>query len=366
LWICDAYLLCADKLVKDGKTQEAAAIYNDLYGNEKNRATRMAALEGVLRSTGDDTGAQIVKLLISDDRDARNIALLAIAGINSNSLKAVAAAADKLPVQAQVLLLGALANRREKSQAALALKASQSSDADLQRAGILALGSLGDASALPWLVETAFSKSKHADAARNSLGAIAGPGIDEKLIAILAAEKQPSTRIGLIAIVEARGLAAAVPAILEDARGDDAAVRPAAMKALGKLAEAKDVGAMIPGIFKATKGTERENAEKAVAAVVARIGEPDKRADAIVAAVSPENRADLLPLLGRMACRTRCRDAAVPPLGYRHRRGGCGAGTRMRPQGGVEGSDPGRASGGWRGNDTGTGVECVTAATEEE
>ena len=300
LWICDAYLLCADKLVKEGKTQEAAAIYNDLYGNEKNRATRMAALEGGLRSTGDDAGAQIVKLLISDDRDARNIALLAIAGINSNSLKAVAAAADNLPVQAQILLLGALANRREKSQAALALKASQSSDAELQRAGILALGSLGDASALPLLVETAFSKSKHADAARNSLSAIAGPGIDEKLIAILAAEKQPSTRIGLIAIVEARGLAAAVPAILENARGEDDAVRQAAMKALGKLAEAKDVGAMIPGILKATKGAERENAEKAVAAVVARIGEPDKRADAIVAAVSPENRADLLPLLGRI------------------------------------------------------------------
>ena len=300
LWICDAYLLCADKLIKDGKTQEAAAIYNDLYDNEKNRATRMAALEGVLRSATDDAGARIVKLLTSDDRDARNIALLAIAGVNSNSLKAVAAAADKLPAQAQVLLLGALANRREKSQAALALKASQSSDADLQRAGILALGSLGDASAVTLLVETAFSKSKNADAARNSLGAIAGPDIDEKLIAILKAEKQASTRIGLIAIVEARGLATAVPALLENTRGDDAAVRQAAMKALGKLAEAKDVGAMIPGVLKAAKGAERENAEKAVAAVVGRIAEPDKRADAVVAAVSPENRADLLPLLGRI------------------------------------------------------------------
>jgi HEAT repeat protein len=300
LWICDAYLLCADQLMKDGKTKEAAAIYKDLYDTEKNRATRMAALEGVLRSAGDDAGSRIVKLLTSDDRDARNIALLAIADINSNSLKTVAGAADKLPVQAQVLLLGALANRREKSQAALALKASQSADADLQRAGILALGSLGDVSAVTLLVETAFSKSKHAEVARASLGAIAAPGVDEKLIALLAAEKQPSTRMGLITIVEARGLAAAVPVLLEDARGDDAGVRQAAMKALGKLAEAKDVGAMIPGILKAAKGAERENAEKAIAAVVARIGEPDKRADAIVAAVSPENRADLLPLLGRI------------------------------------------------------------------
>lgn len=44
----DAYLRCADKLLKDGKAPEALAIYNQLSTADNPRAIRLAALKGIL------------------------------------------------------------------------------------------------------------------------------------------------------------------------------------------------------------------------------------------------------------------------------------------------------------------------------
>lgn len=298
LWICDAYLLCADKLLKDSKTQEAGVIYNDLYDNEKIRSVRMAALRGVLRSSGDAAGDRIVKLLTADDRDARDIALVEITGISPKSLQALATSFEKLPPQAQILLLGALAARGDKSQAPIALSAAKSTNDALQRAGMIALGKLGDASAVQLLVETAFSKSKHAAAARESLTQITGA--DDKLITMLKAEKAPTVRSTLIVLLAERGAGAAAPIFLQDAVADDAGLRLAAIGALARLAEPKDVPALVPVVLKAAKGKERDEAEKAIVAIVGRIQEPEKRADPVVAALTPESRTALLPLLGRL------------------------------------------------------------------
>jgi len=48
----DAYLRCADKLLKDGKAKEAAAIYNELSTDDHPRLIRLAALKGKLEAAG--------------------------------------------------------------------------------------------------------------------------------------------------------------------------------------------------------------------------------------------------------------------------------------------------------------------------
>ncbi len=298
LWICDAYLLCADALFKSDKKTEAAAIYNDLYDSEKIRSIRMAALKGVVRSAGDAAGENIAKLLTADDRDARDIALAEINDINAKSLQTLAGSFGKLPPQAQVLFLGALAARGEKAQASLALTAAKSTNEALQKAGIVALSKLGDASAVPILVETAFSKSKNAGVAKESLVVLAGA--DDKLIAMLKEEKMPAVRTSLISLLADRGAGAATPLFLQDAVAEDAALRLAAITALAKLAEPRDLPAMVAVALKAAKGKERDQAENAIVAVAGRIQEPAKRADPIVAALTPESKVTLLPLLGKL------------------------------------------------------------------
>jgi hypothetical protein len=50
--VTDSYLLCADNLLKQGKSQEATAIYTALNKPEESEAVRLAAMQGLLNAAG--------------------------------------------------------------------------------------------------------------------------------------------------------------------------------------------------------------------------------------------------------------------------------------------------------------------------
>jgi len=52
LRVSDAYLLCADSLLKQGKAKEAMAIYTQLNKPDESKAIRMAAMAGMLKAAG--------------------------------------------------------------------------------------------------------------------------------------------------------------------------------------------------------------------------------------------------------------------------------------------------------------------------
>ena len=79
--------------------------------------------------------------------------------------------------------------------------------------------------------------------------------------------------------------------------------RTTAMNALGLLGGVAQVAEMIPGVLKAQKGGERDNAEKNVVQVCLRIDDENQRGDAMIAAVNSTNAAqrdELLSLIGRV------------------------------------------------------------------
>jgi hypothetical protein len=94
-----------------------------------------------------------------------------------------------------------------------------------------------------------------------------------------------------------------VPALLQEALSNHAGARRAAMRGLGKLAQPKDLPAMAKGLLKAAPGGERDDAEKALAIVCARVPEPGKQAEPVLALyreASPADRLALLAVLGRL------------------------------------------------------------------
>ena len=74
LAIGDAYLLCADKMLKEGNAKEATAIYKELSNPQQPRPVRMAALRGMLDSAGEKRAAIIAEMLAGNDRDVKTIA----------------------------------------------------------------------------------------------------------------------------------------------------------------------------------------------------------------------------------------------------------------------------------------------------
>jgi hypothetical protein len=170
-------------------------------------------------------------------------------------------------------------------------------------AAVRALATVGDAAALPALVELGAAQGPLGEAARQSLEAVCGPKVDEDVVALLQAEKEPARRAAWITLIEARRPAGAAQVLLKEAVHASPEVRTRAMAAMGKLGRPDDLPAMVAAALKAEKGPERDNAEKAVMLVCQQIADATKRADPVVAIfrnAAPADRAELLPLLGRI------------------------------------------------------------------
>jgi HEAT repeat protein len=141
-----------------------------------------------------------------------------------------------------------------------------------------------------------------AEAARESLGEVFGDGVDEAIV--VAMQKATiDLRAALIEILSDRGASTAVPALLAEAEHKDAGIRTRAVKALGNIAEPKNVPAVVALLLKTAKGRQRDDLEKAVMLVCNRTPQAGDRADPVIAFIArsgDEDRCTLLPLLGRI------------------------------------------------------------------
>jgi HEAT repeat protein len=302
----NSMLVHADRLLaksgKDGPRQLAAEIYVELNSPDEPRAIRLAALQGVIQTSGNKAGELILKILSGSDASEKAVALGQIEHLSADSLKTLAASLDKLPVPSQVAVITAIAARGDRSQLPVALAAAKNENADIRRAGILALGRLGDASVVEFLLGVMTGKDPLAGIAAESLADLPAEGVNEKLIAVLEGEKTAARAVALIGILERRRAVAALPALLKGAAGSDAQIRTAAFSSLKTLAGPDHVSGMIAALLKTEKGKEREQAELAVTAVAQQIPDREKRSAAVLNAIKtdPNRTADLLPLLGRL------------------------------------------------------------------
>ncbi len=257
----------------------------------------------------DDDSAKTVQLvldLLTDkDKDIRALGLQQVReeAKGTAATKQFAALLPKLAPDAQVGLIDALADRGDGAARPAVLELLKSNDASVHTAVLHALGTLGTADDVPILIR-AFSGAAGLDkeTARGSLARMTGDAASSAIAAALGSAAPP-VRAELIAVLSTRHASVAVPGLVAAAEDADAKVRTAAMAALAELATPEQVPAMVRGVLKATPGAERDAAERSIAAVLARVEDPTKRAAPLLAAmaklVSQENMA-LLPTLGRV------------------------------------------------------------------
>jgi HEAT repeat protein len=252
----------------------------------------------------DDLVQMVVKLLSDNDKDLRALGLEQIRTDTKGAAatRQFAAQLPHLPAATQAALLGALADRGDAAALpSVAALLADSRDQNVRAAAVSALGSLGGASDLPALLKSlsADSAAERA-AARSALTRLRGEDIPDA-IAKAMKESPPPIHVALLDILVTRRALKTVGTILTDAVDDKSDVRKAAMTALGQLASAEHLPGMLEGVLKASKGAERDAAEKAVALVCSRIDDPQQQA--ILSAwsnVNVEDQTSLLPTLGRI------------------------------------------------------------------
>jgi HEAT repeat protein len=247
----------------------------------------------------------VVNLLGDQDKDVRALGLEQVRteAKGPAATERFAALLPSLSPDSQAGLLSALADRGDDAARPAVLDMLASPNEQVRVAAIGALGSLGKAPDVHLLVQllTKPSKAEQA-AARGSLVRLQGEQIPALIVAEMK-EAPVATRVELIEILSDRHALGTMPDLLSAAVDADAAVRAAAMAALGQLAGPENISGMVRGVLAARTAAEREAAEKSVARVCSRIEDAQERADPLLAAMDKLSAADrqaLLPTLGRI------------------------------------------------------------------
>lgn len=309
--IADARLVCAERLLADGRKTDALAIYRPLNVQDQSKYVRLAAIVGLCdvqsaaSGTSDEVMQMITNLVRETDRDMR------AAGLQQVREKAKGAAATTqfaallptLPPDAQAGLLAALADRGDRTARPAVLEMLKSREEPVCAAAARALGSLGETADVPLLAELLSAKAEAVrTAARSSLTRLAGPDVHAAIVAELE-KATPQGCVELLGVLGARRATDTIPAMLEAARDAHAEVRVAAMAVLGKLAAPEHVADMVQRVLYAEPGPERQAAETAVLLVCKRIDDASRWADLALPAWEKQNDYDkmlLLPTLGRL------------------------------------------------------------------
>ncbi len=303
----DAYLRCAEDLMAEGETKQATIIYRELADKNETPIIRSAAIKGLADIGGQDIVPLVISALRDENRMVRTTGRSCVRTMQGNGVtEEFAGELSKTSPDEQVLLIGALADRGDDTALPAITAAARSTNPEVRKAVLQAVGKLGDASFVEYLVKTATEglSSEETSTAINSLKLLRGSRVDEAIVQSMQ-NSQPSVRRQLIQVLAERDAVDAVPALLAEAVNPDRKVRKAAFKALGRLGREKDLPSLVKLLVKLEDDGSRREAERAVVMVSRKISETSKQADAVLAGLHGEKRVavrcSLLRVLGGIA-----------------------------------------------------------------
>ncbi|MCX6955261.1 MAG: HEAT repeat domain-containing protein [Verrucomicrobia bacterium] len=266
---------------------------------------RAAAFRGLLDLDPAAAPARIAEVLAVADWTPKQAALESVVDSRAPGLvPALAAKLSSWDVPTQIAALEALARRGEPAATPALVAASKHADAKVRAAALAALGFMPGDRKLVALLATVSAGENFDDAktARASLARLNGPGVSEAVLA--GAEKgDAAKRAVFIEQLASRNLTEALPFLRACRKEPDAAIRIAAVGALGDLAPVADQAFVLDWASGATDAAEQARALRAVVSVTLRDPDAAKRALPIYAALekaAPAQAVQLMPLLSRL------------------------------------------------------------------
>jgi HEAT repeat protein len=304
LAVIEANQRVAQQLAAAGDRKAALGMYAGLLGPEMPVNVRRGALLALMELDPDGGQQRILDTLSGRDRALVPVAVARVGTLKSDGAsKTFAAMLPRLAPSERTWMIEALASRGDAS-AREAIRAQVSdADAGVRRVAVSAVGKLEDASAVPLLTK-ALSEARSAEELHDAELALIGlRGSDATDKAIVAALSQSSTatKVRLFSVLARRGARVAVPALLVEAEGADAATVRAAFRALGKLTAAGDLPALLERLADLKAADARADAESAAARAMAKVLDVAQRSQAVRSKLTNtsdlEARCSLLRLL---------------------------------------------------------------------
>ena len=302
--IDNALLNCAGDLAAEGKTAEAASIYEPSYRSAKTEQLQFAGLRGLMIARGEKAVDLLVKAIQDDDTNLSRFAISLVGLVKGErATNAFTDTLTALPAEGQVLMLRALGSRGDTSAAEAITASTKSQDQAVRMAALEALGQVGGPSSVSALIEGAVAaEGLERAVARASLLLLKGDAIDRKLIQSVH-DGSAKVRVEVIHALALRKVTSAMSELFQAARDEDVSVRSEAIRTLGVLATKDDLSTLVKLAVEPKASGDRPGLEEAIGKAFLRV-EDKARSTRIVVDALEQAPAEAKPTLVRLLSRS--------------------------------------------------------------
>ncbi|MFC1724571.1 HEAT repeat domain-containing protein [candidate division KSB1 bacterium] len=294
--ILDAYLKCADNLLRQGNTAQASSIYQNIYRSEESNHIRAAALRGFLKSNKSTAVDIILSALKNEDQELQTAAVGFIRELPDNTdLKKVIEECPNLSDQSQIQLLSVFADRNETSARQAVISAAGHRNENVRLAALKAVADVGNESDISLLARAAAGeRGKVRDAARESLYLLRGESVNQKII-LQIRDAYPEIKSELILAAGQRNIINAVKTLISACGDHDLGIRRNSLKSLAIIASPEYTNDIISLLVKEENAGIRSEAEKTLVAVTKKIPDGQNKAKSVI---------DILPSVGKIEAKS--------------------------------------------------------------
>ena len=297
-------ILSAERALAEGHSAEAVVLYDAVCKADVLPQRILEATRGAILARGKAGVPLLVAQLRSDDKDRLAVGLRVARELAGREVtNALVAELGHAGPSRQVLLLAALGDRGDKNVLPVVLQAAKSGPAKVRSGALGVLKRLGNVSCDAALL--AASLESDPEIAQTAMGVLAempGQDVDNDLAARLP-KAEGKMRQVLIELAGRRRIVAATAALWQAADDPDAAIRAAALTALGSTVELDDLPAMIGRFVNPGKPEDAAAAQQALRTACQRMADREAAAaklDSAMAQVSVAARCGLLEILASM------------------------------------------------------------------
>lgn len=300
--VAEGCVLSAERLAKDGRTDDAAKLYDEVRKSDVPKQRVLEATRGAILTYKAPEGIKLlVEQLQSPDKAMHQMALGTARKFPGKEVAAaLVAEMNRAAPERAALILPVLADRNETAQVPAVLKVAEKGARPVQLAAIGALERLGDASCLSTLLNLALDKDEElAKASKKTLADLGGRDVDADIVTRLGKAEGKSYPL-LIELVGQRRIDAVQP-LLKALNHRDGVVRSAALIALGATVGPKDLRVLVSQVVSPKNADDATVAQQALKTAAIRMPDREACATELAAAYDSSSTATkviLLQILG--------------------------------------------------------------------
>jgi len=301
--VAEGCVLAAERLMADGKSGEAVALYDAVRQADVPKPRILEATRGAILARKVEGIPLLVEQLQSEDKQLFYIGLGVARELPGREVAdALAAETAKTTPERAALLLYALADRPDFVVSPALLAVAKQGDKQIRIAALGVIGPAGNAESLPTLLEIAADEDQElSQAAKTAIASLPGDDVDQEVTTRLPQAEGKSLAV-LIDVVGQRRIAATA-SLVKALDNSDATIRGAALKALGETVGPQELSVLIAQVVSPKTEGDANVAGQALKAACVRMPDRDACAAELAAAMQQAplaTKAKLVEILGAM------------------------------------------------------------------